>query len=86
MATRTALPRSLLALRLSVFLVMFMWTLDKFVNPEHAMKVYENFYGLGGVGGALMLTRLDGSVSSANRTHEFRRAALRPGSRQPHYR
>lgn len=51
----TALPRSLLALRLSVFLVMFMWTLDKFVNPAHAIKVYQNFYGLGGMGNALML-------------------------------
>jgi putative oxidoreductase len=56
MASPTALQRSLLALRLSVFLVMFMWTLDKFVNPEHAIKVYQNFYGLGGVGSALMLS------------------------------
>lgn len=30
---------SLLALRLTVFLVMLMWTLDKFVNPEHAGAV-----------------------------------------------
>lgn len=34
---------------------MFMWTVDKFVNPEHALKVYENFYGLSGLGSALML-------------------------------
>lgn len=34
----------LLFLRLSVFLVMLMWTLDKFVRPEHAVAVYENFY------------------------------------------
>jgi hypothetical protein len=27
---------SLLLLRLTVFLVMFMWTIDKFVNPGHA--------------------------------------------------
>lgn len=50
-----ALTRSLLALRFSVFLVMFMWTLDKFVNPDHALKVYEHFYGLSGLGSALML-------------------------------
>lgn len=54
MAHSAALSRSLLALRLSVFFVMFMWTLDKFVNPGHAIKVYESFYGLGGVGGSLM--------------------------------
>lgn len=56
MASAAALSRSLLALRVSVFLVMFMWTLDKFVNPEHAIKVYENFYGLGGLGSSVMLT------------------------------
>ncbi len=41
---------ALLALRLSVFLVMLMWTLDKFVNPEHAGRVYGHFYGLEGLG------------------------------------
>lgn len=35
---------SLFWLRISVFLVMFMWTLDKFLNPVHAMKVYKKFY------------------------------------------
>ena len=34
----------LLFIRLSVFLVMFMWTIDKFINPGHASKVYESFY------------------------------------------
>ena len=34
----------LLALRLSIFLVMLMWTLDKFVNPQHAADVYARFY------------------------------------------
>lgn len=43
---RTALPRSLLVLRLGVFLVMLMWTLDKFVNPVHASKVFSAFYGI----------------------------------------
>ncbi len=41
---------SLLLLRLGVFLVMFVWTLDKFVHPEHAAGVFEKFYGLGGFG------------------------------------
>jgi len=41
---------SLLLLRLGVFLVMLMWTLDKFVQPEHSAKVFEGFYGIGGLG------------------------------------
>lgn len=44
------LPQALLALRLGVFLVMLVWTLDKFVNPEHASGVYETFYLIGGLG------------------------------------
>ena len=40
---------SLLFLRLSVFLVMFMWTIDKFINPGHAGKVYEKFYHIAGL-------------------------------------
>ena len=45
---------SLLALRLGVFVVMLMWTLDKFVNPAHAAAVFENFYGLAGFGGTVL--------------------------------
>lgn len=44
----TPLSKSLLALRLGVFIVMLMWTLDKFLNPLHAEKVFSNFYGIGG--------------------------------------
>ena len=40
------LSRSLLALRLGVFVVMLMWTLDKFINPAHANKVFSKFYGI----------------------------------------
>lgn len=40
-----------LILRISVFSVMFMWTLDKFVNPRHAAGVYQAFYRLHDVGG-----------------------------------
>ena len=40
---------SLLLMRLSIFLVMFMWTIDKFINPEHAGKVYEKFYHIAGL-------------------------------------
>lgn len=40
---------ALLLLRLGVFIVMIIWTLDKFVNPQHSAAVFENFYGLGGL-------------------------------------
>lgn len=50
METETRLPWVLLCLRLSVFLVMLMWTLDKFIQPEHAAGVYEKFYFIGGLG------------------------------------
>jgi putative oxidoreductase len=45
---------SLLFLRLTVFLVMFMWTIDKFINPEHAGKVYEKFYHIDGLESVVM--------------------------------
>lgn len=44
------LALSLLLLRLGVFIVMLMWTLDKFVNPGHAAAILEKFYLLEGVG------------------------------------
>lgn len=44
---------SLLLLRLGVFIVMLMWTLDKFINPGHADKVFANFYGLEGLGSGI---------------------------------
>lgn len=46
---------SLLFLRLTVFLVMFMWTIDKFINPGHAAKVYESFYKIAGLEDVVML-------------------------------
>lgn len=45
---------ALLLLRLGVFIVMFMWTLDKFINPGHAARVFSHFYSLSGFEGALM--------------------------------
>ena len=44
------LPRALLLLRLGVFVVMFIWTIDKFVRPEHTAKIFANFYFIGGLG------------------------------------
>ncbi|MEO0533789.1 MAG: hypothetical protein AAF215_07960 [Cyanobacteria bacterium P01_A01_bin.123] len=48
------IPLALLTLRLSVFLVMFMWVLDKFVKPEHASQVFGFFYGINGLGNTVV--------------------------------
>ncbi len=42
------LPLALFFLRLGVFIVMLMWTLDKLVKPEHAAKVFKKYYFIGG--------------------------------------
>jgi len=55
MSTDTRIPTALFFLRLGVFVVMLMWTLDKLVNPVHAGVVYENFYRLPGVGETALL-------------------------------
>lgn len=44
-----ALQYALFSLRLSVFVVLGMWTLDKFVNPAHTAAVFETFYFVTGV-------------------------------------
>jgi len=49
MSSDRRIPVALLLLRLSVFLVMLMWTLDKFINPDHAAAVYQNFYLISGL-------------------------------------
>ena len=45
---------ALLVLRVTVFLVMLIWTIDKFVRPAHAASVYEHFYFLRGLGPAII--------------------------------
>jgi len=40
---------SLFSMRVTVFIVMLMWTIDKLIRPEHASAVYEKFYGISGV-------------------------------------
>ncbi|MDB9311515.1 hypothetical protein PN462_00265 [Spirulina sp. CS-785/01] len=51
--TQKRLSFSLLLLRIGVFIVMLMWTLDKFIRPEHAAAVYKNFYLISGFGNSL---------------------------------
>lgn len=48
------LQLSLFSLRLGIFIVMFVWALDKFVNPAHSAGIFETFYGIGGVSHALV--------------------------------
>ena len=43
------IARALLSLRLGVFVVMVVWSIDKLVNPEHSAQVFEHFYGLTGL-------------------------------------
>lgn len=45
---------SLLTLRLGVFIVMLMWTVDKIVRVDHAKIVFEKFYLLTGFENAVM--------------------------------
>lgn len=63
------IPLALLFLRLSVFFVMLMWTLDKFIRPGHAAAVFTKFYFIDGLGhpiiyilGAIQLAVIIGFV------------------------
>ncbi len=53
-ATVPALPVavSLFLMRLGVFAVMGIWTLDKILNPAHAAAVFKTFYMVPGLGAA----------------------------------
>ena len=42
--------RALFFARISVFIVMALWAIDKLINPEHAGKVFEKFYFMKGLG------------------------------------
>ena len=54
MTLEKRLPVALFCLRISVFFVMLMWTLDKFFRPEHGAAVFEKFYFIGGLGNAVV--------------------------------
>jgi putative oxidoreductase len=43
------LPWALLVLRVGIFIVMFVWALDKLVNPQHSAAVFSKFYGIDGL-------------------------------------
>ena len=44
------LALALFFMRLGVFVVMFIWTIDKFMRPEHSAAVFKTFYFIGGLG------------------------------------
>ncbi|TBR41971.1 hypothetical protein CBF23_008510 [Marinomonas agarivorans] len=44
--SREPLEWSLFGLRLGVFLVLFVWVLDKFLNPGHTAAVFQAFYAV----------------------------------------
>jgi len=50
MTKKEQLARSLAFMRLTVFVVFLVWTLDKFLRPEHASAVFQNFYFSPGFG------------------------------------
>lgn len=43
----------LLLTRLSIFIAMMIWVVDKFVQPEHTAAVFQAFYGIGGIGAGI---------------------------------
>ncbi len=44
------LPLALFFLRFGVFIVFFIWTIDKLLRPEHAASIFERYYFLSGLG------------------------------------
>lgn len=54
MHSESRISIALLLLRVSIFAVMLIWIIDKFINPRHAAAVYENFYFLGNLGNSVM--------------------------------
>jgi putative oxidoreductase len=48
------IPHALFILRVTVFLVMLMWTIDKFARPDHAAAVFGHFYTIDGLGHGVM--------------------------------
>ncbi|NNE37815.1 MAG: hypothetical protein HKN08_05870 [Gammaproteobacteria bacterium] len=49
------LELSLFLLRLGVFIVMLVWTLDKIFNPDHAIGIFEELYFIRGLENSVMI-------------------------------
>ena len=46
MQSNQRLRLSLFLLRIGIFIVMFIWTMDKFFNTDHAISVFKRYYYL----------------------------------------
>ena len=55
MPTPLRLRFALFVMRLGVFSVMAMWSLDKILYPDHAAGVFENFYFIADLGAGILL-------------------------------
>lgn len=44
----------LFLLRISIFAVMLIWTIDKFVNPDHGVAIFAHFYFIEGIEARVM--------------------------------
>lgn len=55
MTEKSRIGWALFALRLGVFVVMLAWTVDKLISPDHATKVFENFYFISSLGPSIMM-------------------------------
>ena len=56
MKTENKTSLALLFMRISIFIVMFIWTIDKFVRPEHAAQVFTHFYYIANLDSITMYT------------------------------
>lgn len=46
----------LLLIRISIFIAMAVWVVDKFARPDHTAAVFQAFYGVGGIGAIVSYT------------------------------
>lgn len=46
---------SLFLSRITVFIVMFAWTVDKFTDPAHGVAILAGFYGLADIGESVVM-------------------------------
>ena len=49
MRTEDRLPLALLVLRLGVFVVFFIWTVEKLMLPERTASIFERYYAIAGL-------------------------------------
>jgi len=53
MSVDKKLELSLFLIRITVFLVMLMWTMDKFLNPSHIIAISKKFYFIDGLNNSI---------------------------------